>query len=119
GAVRGDHATVTIAQYAPRGREIEGLDDVFASDACIVIVRDDLQVHDAREQREERDGYAERHPLVALLELSDLAADAQQVHGTAWGSSRRRKPSMRRTSRKMKGASAPVARLGANRATAR
>ena len=81
GAVRRDDAPGRVAEQPARRRQRDRLGDVLGGDLLPALVVEQLHVRRAQEQPRERDDRRERHPLVVLLELADLAPRRQQVHG--------------------------------------
>ncbi len=87
-SVRGDDAAAGVADDAARGREDDRLGDVRARGSGPLLALDDLQLGHPEQEEAERREDEERHPLVTLLEFTELASRREKVHASAPPSSR-------------------------------
>lgn len=79
GPVRRDDPAARVPDDAARRPEPERLRDVLPRDAGPPIVLHELQHHEAGDEEAEDDDDEERHPLVALLELAELATGERRL----------------------------------------
>ena len=93
GAARGEDAPLGVADHAARGGEGDAADDVLVRDRAVGRAADDLQLEEADRDAQEGEEDDERHPLVALAELSDVGARDEKIAHSRLPRSRSRAPS--------------------------
>ncbi len=80
GPIAGDDPAARVGDDAASGRQLDRLGDVLFGDARVVLVLERLELNHPAGQHQKDDEHHQRHPLVALLELADLATLGQEVH---------------------------------------